>query len=275
MIYLNVSISRQEVGGKYRNSKTNRKWVNQKRDNQIGKQNEKLISNKNEKQDSKNELLNSNLEALYKRLVKVIALDSITRLILSSHLPFLMGSSYHVPSLLSSLLVSSSPHSGITPNYLYRLKIPQDATGRSYDTVSLTRKKLTVSKKGKPFLPNWDSYTKTTVFSTFQIWLLDGKYVKLLTWPKLWGNGVFSTGCRNRELLYPLAFLPQKKDVAENHPSNKVKIHSNLQHYASLNIAKRKDGKLKPCIKIIYNDSVYVLNIKGPVSFLIHQISFI
>lgn len=119
MIYLNVSISRQEVGEKYRNSKTNRKWVKQKRDNQIRKQNEKLMRNKNEKQDSKNELLNSNLEALYKRLVKVIALDSITRLILSSHLPFLMGSSYHVPSPLSSLLVSSSPHSSITPNYLY------------------------------------------------------------------------------------------------------------------------------------------------------------
>ena len=275
VIYLNVSISRQEVGGKYGNSKTNRKWVKQKRDNQIGKQNEKLMRNKNEKQDSKNELLNSNLEALYKRLVKVIALDSISRLILSSHLTFLMGSSYHVTSLLSSLLVSSSPHSSIIPNYLYWLKIPQDATGRSYDTVSLTRKKLTVSKKGKPFLPNWDSYTKTTVFSTFQIWLLDGQYVKLLTWPKLWGNRVFSTGCRNRELLYPLAVLPQKKDVTENHPSNKVKIHSNLQHYASLNIAKRKDGKLKLCIKIIYNDSVCVLNIKGPGSFLIHRISFI
>lgn len=233
------------------------------------------MRNKNEKQDSKNELLNSNLEALYKRLVKVIALDSITRLILSSHLPFLMGRSYHVPSLLSSLLVSSSPHSSITPNYLYWLIIPQDATGRSYDTVSLTRKKLTVSKKGKPFLPNWDSYTKTTGFSTFQIWLLDGQYVKLLTWPKLWGNRVFSIGCRNRELLYPLAFLPQKKDVTENHPSNKVKIHSNPQHYASLNIAKRKDGKLKLCIKIIYNDFVYVLNIKGPAAFLIHRISFI
>ena len=35
------------------------------------------MRNKNEK-DSKNELLNSNLEALYKTLVKVIALDSIT-----------------------------------------------------------------------------------------------------------------------------------------------------------------------------------------------------
>ena len=62
---------------KYGNSKTNRKWVKQKRDNQTRKQNEKLMRNKNEK-DSKNELLNSNLEALYKTLVKVIALDSIT-----------------------------------------------------------------------------------------------------------------------------------------------------------------------------------------------------
>jgi len=45
--------------------------------------------------------------------------------------------------------------------------------------------------------------------------------------------------------------------------------------YLSTNSAKRKDGKLKLCIKINYNDSVYVLNIKGPVSFLIHRISFI
>ena len=77
MIYLNISISRQKIGEKYGNSKTNRKWVKQKRDNQTRKQNEKLMRNKNEK-DSKNELLNSNLEALYKTLVKVIALDSIT-----------------------------------------------------------------------------------------------------------------------------------------------------------------------------------------------------
>ena len=77
MIYLNISISRQKIGGKYGNSKTDRKWVKQKRDNQTRKQNEKLMRNKNEK-DSKNELLNSNLEALYKTLVKVIALDSIT-----------------------------------------------------------------------------------------------------------------------------------------------------------------------------------------------------
>lgn len=234
VIYLNVSISRQEVGGKYGNSKTKRKWVKQKRDNQTGKQNEKLKRNKNEKQDSKNKLLNSNLEALCKRLVKVIALDSITRLILSSHLPFLMGSSYHVPSLLSSLPVSSSPCSSITPNYLYWLLIPQDAIGRSYDTVSLTRKKLTVSKKSKPCHPNREGYSRTMGFSTFQIWLLDGQYVKLLTWLKLWGNRVFSTDCRSRGLLYPLAFLPQKKDVTENYPSNKIKIHSNL-HYVSLN----------------------------------------
>lgn len=146
-----------------------------------------------------------------------------------------MGSSFHVPSLLSSLPVSSSPYSSITSNYLYWLIIPQDATGRSYDTVSLTRKKLTVSNKGKPCLPNWEYYTRTMGFSAFQIWLLNGQYVKLLTWPKLWGNRVFTIGCRSRELPYPLAFLPQKKDVTENYPSNKIKIHSNLQHYASLN----------------------------------------
>lgn len=45
--------------------------------------------------------------------------------------------------------------------------------------------------------------------------------------------------------------------------------------HLSTKIAKKNDRKIKLCMKINYNDGVYVLNMKGFAAFLIYRLSFI
>lgn len=160
-------------------------------------------------------------------------------LILSSHFQSLKGSAHLVPSLLTFFpppaCAHSQLHTACSDWWFLRLE-----TWRSHDRLSVTRKKSTASKKGKSCLSHWEHQVRTLGFSTFQILLLDGQYVKWLTWPKLRGNRVLHASCEEQRASSFPVFLQRKPEWKTNYPMKQTHTQTYGIMHLSTKTAKRK-----------------------------------